>query len=1587
MRLGWPKPKPGERVAQVPAEKVMRPGFHPQAGFTGQSLGDALGRDLLAKAQAEKLSTEDIRGMMERAKSWREGMLEGVAEVDQPDVMRAIGNELESSAAQLEGFGRTSAASALRRSREKLLRDWQEKMNQPAPKPEAPPLRPQGVAEIDLPAQMDPAGELTRAALEEPDPALSLTPAQVRELGLTRKDAIDMGIEDTWVRSLVLGAQARPKPGLPLEPSFAAHGEILKRQRRGQRVVEHRIPLDRETLDHLTEEEIRPLKDSALEIDDIMAKIKATTDKGKIDALTARGREIWQREGKIADELLPVARKRMLRQKLMRSGVGEDVRYHQTDLKAAFSSIEGGVIKGAPSAGRKEGLVFVTRTDMTKLPKDRAAFDFTEAFGPVRFVFNTEDLKAGGRLRPANYLRSQLKQPGAFEAEEIILPRRREFKIPQEAVAQQIDALHRIAEEAGLPWSKGFEDVEAAMVVNQGDNFKNALLHVKDIILGVSDQRLMQNENWWRIQNAYLAFARKNPDYDWGKVIRDIDGTLRAFGLLDIAEVPTSTISRIEIDPSAFGMVGKTFSPGFEPVEGAPGLARVTQAHIPEPLFERTQKLIEMAEDQGIPVFIRPLFYQTSVESYRPYIPPERVPDVVMRGPDSGQRMTQALRQGALTPPGEGGTSVERLVPALRQTEIRDEDMVGEFGRALGIDKDKTLTPTERGELLTERSLRPGWKEPVKDFLPRGPAFTPPEGGGPPVAGKGGGGAAPSPPSPPVRHTAEAVSGREPQDLWFWGRNFGSPQWVLDDPRDPLSQAIYTSQRNMRTDAGMRAWEYELDLRDFDKNLSGLGPKAYKESSRKIMRYLQAPEESADLERAWSGLSLKEKEAAREPRAVLIDFLKRWAEKKGVGKDLDLFPTGLKTIQNPLEFAGRILWGKEKFQTVGKNGNIVNVFPRELADMQIGDNPLFTHLPWSQGHRTTDAVGVVDALVRGIIREEVLEPNWKNMREAADALPRYKREYVNRWIERQQGRPSIWGAGLGERYSTTGARRQKSFFSTAVSEGADFLTMSLYRGFLNGSSTYNFDQFFGQTFQNLAAKHGPFAAFEGIAKHYQAAFDGVPKPVLMGAFEALFHDHQASTIGRQMNQVPGIRNFRRFWRDVIEPQTGPLTGEFMARSSAAHLALKQFVDETNLARGTNYTVRDMLEMAHAQNPLGQEAMYRIAIESERMHGVYGVDGQNPTLGMLIPRRVATLSTMFLHWYPKQAEFLFGPIVKERDPGILVNYMLLTGWLTNVMARSQGIDYERSSWFGAAPQARAGLPLPMGPAAQALAMFGMAADEEINGDPEQARRYYVELGGLLDAVVAGALHSPLGAPQLNKSQRFFQMLEQEALYTPGREVAELLEKEYGVPQLGGFPERMLQDRWGPTAPEQPGPIFGPQGMNPALQQELDGSIGNILRSEAIPRALGLRTLSDRQRRRIDQTIRRQNRLLQAEMTPLIERAVEVMREDANFTQNPEWQRVIQEAKDKGLPIEPGLEARVYQLVLPQLLRTFRASNRITRAMTKGMLDDLYPEIFADPIHPLKPSNWPEPSRTLPKGELPKPSSPFDPELLQEMQLQP
>jgi len=841
-----------------------------------------------------------------------------------------------------------------------------------------------------------------------------------------------------------------------------------------------------------------------------------------------------------------------------------------------------------------------------------------------------------------------------------------------------------------------------------------------------------------------------------------------------------------------------------------------------------------------------------------------RIAERAIRGPEPTVPFARHLVSIAEVPPARV-SAIERTIPMIREAELPVDSRIGGVIEDLGLTDLKD--PEALGREVALRTLPPGASKELLKFGPQGPIFQQKSGwgGGPPRQLELP--IWPTPITDPAR-LLTASTGFDPgPDITLFGRNFMSPRWILyDDPSDGIARSIYLTQRRSSFDAVRMAGLHAEAFRGLNDLLKKAGIKGYTSLSKRLFGAINA-RPGKELAQKLGALSKEERRIAITTRGFIETYLRGHGaaatERRGL-----------------LEQAGFAVWPEEEFLITGKSGAARRgAFPLELADVPVADNIIFRHL-YPGMKPSEDIVSAVRALSSGMIRNDLLKPAWKEMQKAAKNLPPRKRGFVRLWLANLQGVPSRFSQTFDELTSAVKADTKTPLYTSPVTELSSFVLSGYYRGLLFGNMNTFFSNFFGQGLANQAAKNGVFKTLYALGRHWKYASDGVPKEAFMGGFEALFaKEVPKSTFGLKLRQLPGIRQFRDFWNDVAEPQMGMMGNEFTNRFWGMKLGLGNALDNYNLRNKTRFTWDDAVE-GRVPSLVKDGLMFEAMMHSDQVNHLWGVAGGNPVLRHYFGQTIIAHATQLLNWFPKQSEFLFGPLVKRGDPGILTNYMLFTGWLSNLAAKAWGIDFNRSAYWGSVPSVQGiGAPFPAGPSVDALWTLFSAIHEEVEGDPNQAKRYWEELSRHLEQITVP------GVSAREKAEVFWKSLETGGLFTP----THLFAEAFGVER-----PRELMAFTGPTAAEQQGPIFGRAGGFDPNPENLERNIINILRSETPARALGLPTVSDRQRRRIETEIRRMNKVWTSLMSDLVNALVIEIQEGRK--DGPRYQALIQAAEE-------------------------------------------------------------------------------------------
>ena len=943
---------------------------------------------------------------------------------------------------------------------------------------------------------------------------------------------------------------------------------------------------------------------------------------------------------------------------------------------------------------------------------------------------------------------------------------------------------------------------------------------------------------------------------------------------------------------------------------------------------------------------------------------PERIADKYLRGPSVVEETSGSIVEAAGLVADGMETSVEKAARHLRKTVIPQENRIG--GAVADAGLTGKMDPAVRGEKLLEHQV-PGIPETAKPFFERGPVLLGRDVG---VQGIRD----PNRLLPGANTTSAALKSGE--DIGAYGAFVGTTKFIFDDPRNPIAQGIYRTQRRARMRSRVFIDEIGKVFRPLENEIRKIRkPELREKFSRDFLRLVNAPPGKA---RTTAGklLTDTQRQLADQTRDFFEGIIRKNPDKVqaaitsiAASRTTPRLRGHFKMLQGQifdeyskrgvLEQLGFILWRNEDFLSVGPDGVFRRAIPTELQEIDdLGkiDNliHLFQHTYAGKDaisrRLPPDLVETFRATFGGIQRRMILEPAWRDMEKAVANLPPRMRQAGTDWIQNLRGVPSAASDAFFGRAQNARERMKYNFEVGFVDEAASALLETFYRGALFGNRSNFFANFFGQGFVNEAALEGPFAAFQGIARHYRKAFDGLPEEAFMGSFDALFgREIPRTKMGKALSLIPGIDAFRNFW-EKAERQAGMTGSELINRSVGMHIGLKDALDRYNWRNRqanpawTDVTMKELLTSDKVDPRVRDNLYFEALLHSERVNFVYGVDGSNPHIQRVFSRRATALTTQFLTYFGRQGEFLVDPIVKQRDPGIFINYLLLSGWLARLAGKAWGIDYSSSMIFGSIPRVREGMPVPAGPLPQLLVLGMRMVTED---DPEKAARFTKEFHRVLGLAVPGFV-------QLERDKSFIETLAYERLLTPGE-----------------WPKELI-DLWGPTAAEQNYP-FGKYGGHYPTDENLKRNLENILHSETPARAMGIPTLSSRMERRILTEIRRSNRTFRFEMHRIVDALIEEQQKHGENTER--FQALVEEAGRMGIPFATAYQEGILTSVLPRVQRALLDSPKLTKAAYIDLVRDMYPEMWDDPEIP---------SVTLPYGKQEPSSGSYSPELLEMLE---
>lgn len=401
------------------------------------------------------------------------------------------------------------------------------------------------------------------------------------------------------------------------------------------------------------------------------------------------------------------------------------------------------------------------------------------------------------------------------------------------------------------------------------------------------------------------------------------------------------------------------------------------------------------------------------------------------------------------------------------------------------------------------------------------------------------------------------------------------------------------------------------------------------------------------------------------------------------------------------------VWKKSDFANGAK--------PPELNGIPANGSVWAAHLIERGGTQgfERDIMLAMDYYIRGKNRVLHLQPMYQDILDTGRALSQQHgrmglSEYAQDLVRDLKGQPTFLGTRLDQMIGT-GVRGR------AAPGGFDRQLMGLTAMWWAGSLPGNPRYPIMQVATAVATTSGRFGLYR------------TAKGLLM----------QATSEGRMMSKAAGVE---RQIQQVFESDTFRKAANFAAEApvTISPMGLTSVSGVENFIRGMTFHASvDMqltkygfqtLQEADAAGKLNR-VMFDAMRSSEQTNHVFGAMGRSPYLTRMTGKGPAVAATQFLSFVPKQLEELASQA--WRDPGMIAEYMAISGLITRIAATEMGIDLTDYVGLGFTPKEPGDL---QSPAVKTLvtALQWCAAWSEY--DKEKMDRLGVQLGGQIEGIL-------------------------------------------------------------------------------------------------------------------------------------------------------------------------------------------------------------------------------------------------------------
>ena len=342
--------------------------------------------------------------------------------------------------------------------------------------------------------------------------------------------------------------------------------------------------------------------------------------------------------------------------------------------------------------------------------------------------------------------------------------------------------------------------------------------------------------------------------------------------------------------------------------------------------------------------------------------------------------------------------------------------------------------------------------------------------------------------------------------------------------------------------------------------------------------------------------------------------------------------------------------------------------PPEMRDLSPQSSVFVAHLLDRTGKAgfRPDAVAALDVYTRAMGRKLWLEPALKQLQDGAELVSkqrgnRWYKTYVDDFVASVRGERSFLGHKVDRFFGDVAASGGPAYSAGGLSRKLGALTGLMYTSLLSGNLRYPIMSI-ATALNTTGAKFGMFRTVRGLFSSATA-----PGQALINRTGVRKHWAQIlEAEGAVQRLTDKITKLRFPGRPSVQDT------EAFIRGMTMHGALDEI--------GKKLGYVNMEELY--QSPHANRAIMDAIRTTEEVNHYFGA-GSRPPIFDRVSRSAGRLATQFLSFAPKQTEQLWA-LYKE-NPGYIMRYMMLAGWLQRMAAEDLGVDISEYLGFGYRPK--------------------------------------------------------------------------------------------------------------------------------------------------------------------------------------------------------------------------------------------------------------------------------------------------------------